>query len=75
MDMLGSKDFEVEYIAQDAPIGSGPYYLDTASQTLRSSRVSAPVVIRVGVVSGTLSGTLSEIIARYMQQNKRVLPI
>ena len=46
--------------------------LDTASQTLRSSRVSAPVVIRMGVVSGTLSGTLSGIIARYMQQNKRV---
>ena len=46
--------------------------LNTASMTLRDSKVSAPVVIRMGVVSGTVSGTVSREIATYLQQNDRI---
>ena len=46
--------------------------LNTASMTLRESRVSAPVVIRMGVISGTLSGTVAQEIAAYIQQNDRI---
>ena len=46
--------------------------LNTASMTLRDSKVSAPVNIRLGVVSGTLGGTVAREIARYMQENERV---
>lgn len=46
--------------------------LNTASMTLRDSKVSAPVVIRMGVISGTLSGTVAEEIAAYIQQNDRI---
>ncbi len=46
--------------------------LNTASMTLRESKVSAPVVIRMGLVSGTLKGTVSRQITDYMQQNERV---
>ena len=46
--------------------------LNTASMTLRDSKVSAPVVIRMGVVSGTLSGTVSQQIAKYIRQNDRI---
>jgi len=46
--------------------------LNTASMTLRDSKVSAPVVIRMGVVSGTLSGTVAQQIAEYMRQNSRI---
>ena len=46
--------------------------LETASMTLRDSKVSAPVVIRLGVVSGTLSGTVAREIARYIRQNERI---
>ena len=46
--------------------------LHTASLTLRSSKVSAPVVIRMGVVSGTLNGAVSRQITQYVRANKRV---
>ena len=46
--------------------------LNIASMTLRESKVSAPVLIRLGVVSGTVSGTVSWEIATYLQQNERI---
>ena len=46
--------------------------LNTASMTLRDSKVSAPVFIRMGVVSGTLGGTVAREIAGYMGQNERI---
>lgn len=46
--------------------------LNTASMTLRDSKVSAPVVIRLGVISGTLGGTVAREIAAYMAQNERI---
>ena len=46
--------------------------LNTASMTLRESKVSAPVLIRLGVVSGTISGTVAEEIASYLKQNDRI---
>ncbi len=46
--------------------------LHTASATLRDSTVSAPVVIRMGIVSGTLGGTVARLIANYIQTNDRI---
>ena len=46
--------------------------LYSASMTLRDSKVSAPVVIRMGFVSGTLDGIAAQEIARYVQQNERI---
>ena len=46
--------------------------LNTASMTLRESKISAPVVIRMGVVSGTLSGTVAKSITEYIRQNDRI---
>lgn len=46
--------------------------LNEASITLRDSKTSAPVVIRMGIVSGTLSGTVAQEIAGYLQQNERI---
>ena len=46
--------------------------LNTASVTLRNSRVSAPVVIHIGVVSGALGGTVAQELADYMRKNERV---
>ena len=46
--------------------------LNTASMTLRDSKVSAPVIIRMGVISGTLGGTVAREIAAYMSQNQRI---
>jgi len=46
--------------------------LNTASATLRDSKASAPVVIRMGVVSGTLKGTVARQIAAYVRQNDRI---
>ncbi len=46
--------------------------LDTASMTLRDSKSSAPVIIRLGVISGTLGGTVSREIAAYMASNERI---
>ena len=46
--------------------------LNAASVTLRDSKVSAPVFIRMGMVSGTLSGTVARQIADYIGQNSRI---
>lgn len=46
--------------------------LNTASMTLRDSKISAPVVIRMGVISGTLSGTVAQEISAYIGQNDRI---
>ena len=46
--------------------------LNTAAVTLRDSKVSAPVVIRMGVISGTLNGTVAKEIANYLRQNERI---
>ena len=46
--------------------------LNTASMTLRESKVSAPVLIRLGVVSGTVGGTVARELAGYLQQNHRI---
>ncbi len=46
--------------------------LNTASMTLRDSKISAPVPIRMGVVSGTVSGTVSREISAYLKQNERI---
>jgi DNA-binding transcriptional LysR family regulator len=46
--------------------------LHAASMILRDSRSSAPVVIRMGYVSGTLDGLVAQKIAWYSQQNQRV---
>ena len=46
--------------------------LNSASMALRDSKVSAPVVIRMGIVSGTLQGTVANEIAAYITQNERI---
>ena len=46
--------------------------LHSASMTLRDSKTQAPVVIRMGVVSGTLEGFLAEEIVKYTRENKRI---
>lgn len=46
--------------------------LNTASATLRDSKVSAPVVIRIGVVSGTLGGTVARLISDCIRSNDRI---
>lgn len=46
--------------------------LNTASMTLRESKSSAPVVVRMGLVSGTLRGTVAREIAEYARQNERI---
>ncbi|MBR2422317.1 MAG: LysR family transcriptional regulator [Oscillospiraceae bacterium] len=46
--------------------------LHSASLILRDSKVSAPVVIRIGVVSGTLDGLVATEIAKYARTNSRI---
>ena len=46
--------------------------LNTASMTLRDSKISAPVVIRMGIVSGTLDGLVAKEIAQYIRSNDRI---
>ena len=46
--------------------------LHTASLMLRDSKASAPVVIRMGVVSGTLDGLVARKIAEYSRSNRRI---
>ncbi len=46
--------------------------LNAASMTLRDSKVGGPVIIRMGVISGTLGGTVSRELAAYMAQNERI---
>lgn len=46
--------------------------LHSASLTLRNSKTSAPVVIRIGFVSGTLDGTVAREIGDYIRENSRI---
>ena len=46
--------------------------LHRASMTLRDSKTQAPIVIRMGVVSGTLDGLLARQIVKYTRDNKRI---
>ena len=46
--------------------------LNSASMTLRESKISAPVVIRLGLVSGTLGGIVAEEIANSVKNNPRL---
>ena len=46
--------------------------LYSASMTLRDSKVSAPVVIRMGIVSGTLGGAVAQQVAGYLRENDRI---
>lgn len=46
--------------------------LHSASLILRNSKEDAPIVIRLGVVSGTLNGPASDMITKYIQENKRI---
>lgn len=46
--------------------------LHAASMILRDSKTQAPVVIRMGVVSGTLDGYLAREIVKYTRENKRI---
>ena len=46
--------------------------LHNASLMLRNSRVSAPMVIRMGFVSGTLEGLVAQIITEYARENTRL---
>ena len=46
--------------------------LEVATMTLRESKISAPVPIRLGVVSCTVAGTVASEIAAYLHQNARV---
>ena len=46
--------------------------LHRASMVLRDSKTQAPVVIRLGLVSGTLDGYLAREIVKYTRENKRI---
>lgn len=46
--------------------------LNSASVTLRNSKTSAPVLVHMGVVSGTLQGTVARELVAYMRQNDRI---
>lgn len=46
--------------------------LHSASMTLRDSKTLAPVVIRMGVVSGTVDGFLAREIVKYTRTNQRI---
>ena len=46
--------------------------LSSAALALRESKVSAPVVVRMGLVSGTLCGLVAKKIAEYHRQDSRI---
>lgn len=46
--------------------------LHSASIMLRDAQISAPVVIRMGVVSGTLDGLIAREIVKYTRENPRI---
>ena len=46
--------------------------LHRASMLLRDSKTQAPVVIRMGIVSGTVDGFLAREIVKYTRANKRI---
>ena len=53
-------------------VDSALQQLHTASQTLHDSQVSAPVVIRLGVVSGALDNVVAQEITACTQENPRI---
>lgn len=46
--------------------------IHSASRILRDSRDDAPIVIRLGIISGTLEGIVAFTIKEYMESNKRI---
>ena len=46
--------------------------LHSASMILRDSKTQAPIVIHMGIVSGTLDGFLAREIVKYTRENKRI---
>ena len=46
--------------------------LHSASMMLRDSKISAPIVIHMGFVSGTLDGLVAKKIVEYSRQNQRI---
>ena len=48
------------------------HQLNTASQTLHESKVSAPVVVRLGLVSGALDSAVAQEITQCTRQNPRM---
>jgi DNA-binding transcriptional LysR family regulator len=46
--------------------------LHIASMALRDSKIGAPIVIRMGVISGILDGAVADTVAAYLQENNRV---
>ena len=46
--------------------------LDQATQTIHESKTSAPVTVRLGVVSGALNGLVAQEVTNYAQQNPRI---
>ena len=46
--------------------------LQTASATLRDSKAGAPMIIRLGVISGMLGGVVAREISDYLRQNSRI---
>ncbi len=46
--------------------------LHSASVALRDSKISAPVNIRLGLISGTLNGITARELASYLRQNDRI---
>ena len=46
--------------------------LDQATQTIHESKASAPVAIRLGIVSGALNGLVAQEVTNYARQNPRV---
>jgi DNA-binding transcriptional LysR family regulator len=53
-------------------VDSALQQLNNASQTLHDSMVSAPVVIHLGLVSGTAGGTVARVLADYLRDNERI---
>lgn len=46
--------------------------LQLATMTLRDSKLGAPIIIRMGVVSGVLDGVAAAKIAGYLKENRRI---
>ena len=53
-------------------VGAALQELHSASRILRDSKDDAPIVIRLGVVSGTLEGAVAAAITDYIKENKRI---
>ena len=53
-------------------VGAALQELHSASRILRDSKDDAPIVIRLGVVSGTLKGAVAAAITDYIKENKRI---